>query len=193
MIGKFLGSHKERHLKILKAYCHWLDFSGLEFDRALRMLLSQFKLPGEAQQIERIVEIFAKVYHMDNPNVFIDQDTPFILAYSLLMLNTDAHSEKIPKNKKMTKQQFIQNNIRVCKNISEEYLGKMYDNIARVKFETKTDCSFIHMSAYLLLTYHNRHRADLQSASIGEQKKHNPRRNSNFRVFVLYFTLLLYN
>lgn len=149
MIGKYLGSHKERNLKVLKAYCHSLDFSGLEFDRALRLLLSRFKLPGEAQQIERIVEIFAKVFHSDNPTIFVDEDTPFILAYSLLMLNTDAHSEKIPKNKKMTKQQFIQNNMRVCKNIPAEYLGKMFDNITSEKFETKTDCTCF----YLILIY----------------------------------------
>ena len=70
MIGQYLGSHKERNLKVLKAYCHALDFSGLEIDKALRLLLSRFKLPGEAQQIERIVEGFAKVYHQDNTKCF---------------------------------------------------------------------------------------------------------------------------
>lgn len=141
MIGKYLGSHKERNLKVLKAYCHALDFRGLEFDRAMRLLLSRFKLPGEAQQIERIVEGFANVYHQDNPNAFEDEDTPFVLAYAMLLLATDAHSEKIPKNRKMTKQQFVNNNIKVCK-VDAAYLGRIYDNITREKFETKTDCKF---------------------------------------------------
>ena len=142
LIGKYLGSHKEFNIEVLKAYCHSLDFSNLEFDKSLRLLLSRFKLPGEAWQIERIVKIFAEVFHADNPTVFPDTDTPYILSYSLLMLNTDAHSEMIPKNKKMTRVQFVNNNIRVCKGISAEYLGQMYDNIVRSKFETKTDCKF---------------------------------------------------
>ena len=140
MIGKCLGSHKEKNIKILEAYCELLDFRKLEFDKALRLLLSTFKLPGEAQQIERIVKVFAIVYQRDNPNDFPDSETPFILSYSLLMLNTDAHSTMIPAKNKMTKQQFVNNNIRVCTNISPEYFEKMYDNIAKEKFETPTDC-----------------------------------------------------
>ena len=52
----------------------------MTLDEALRLLLSRFKLPGEAQQIDRIVKIFADVYHKDNPSVFPDVDTPYILA-----------------------------------------------------------------------------------------------------------------
>ena len=140
MIGKYLGSHKEKNIKVLKAYCNTLDFSNLEFDHALRLLLSRFKIPGEAWQIERVVQMFAEVYYKDNPNSFVDADTPYILSYSLLMLNTDAHSDNIPKNKKMTRTQFITNNLKVSKGVSAEYLGKMYDNITKSKFETKTDC-----------------------------------------------------
>jgi Sec7-like guanine-nucleotide exchange factor len=59
----------------------------------------------------------------------------------MLLLATDAHSEKIQKNRKMTKQQFVNNNIKVCK-VDPAYLGRIYDNITRLKFETKTDCTF---------------------------------------------------
>ena len=139
-IGKCLGSHKEKNIAILKAYCEFLDFRGLVFDKSLRLFLSTFKLPGEAQQIERIVKLFANTYFADNPTEFPDADTPFILAYSLLMLNTDAHSDRIQAKNKMTKQQFINNNIRVCPTLTKDYLEKMYDNIVKQKFETKIDC-----------------------------------------------------
>lgn len=140
MIGSYLGSYKEKYQRVLKAYCQLLDFTNLEFDQALRLLLSRFKLPGEAQQIERIVNVFATVYHKDNPEVFPDSDTPFILSYSLLMLNTDAHSKMVQSKDRMTRNQFIENNSRVCKTLTREYLGKMYDNVVNQKFETKADC-----------------------------------------------------
>ena len=73
--------------------------------------------------------------------MFADEDTPFILAYSLLMLNTDAHSEMVPMKNKMTRSQFIENNIKICKTLTREYLGSMYDNITKQKFETKADCN----------------------------------------------------
>jgi cytohesin/brefeldin A-inhibited guanine nucleotide-exchange protein len=160
MIGKCLGSHKEKNLKIMKAYCELLEFKGLNFDVALRLLLSTFKLPGEAQQIERIVKVFAMCYYNDNPEAFPDEDTPFILAYSLLMLSTDAHSVMIPAKDKMTKQQFVRNNVRVIKSLSHEYLEKMYDNIVKEKFETKVD--------YIELMYNRLQlgNIDLQGASL---------------------------
>jgi len=159
-IGDYLGSYKEKNKNVLRAYCQLLDFRNLEFDHALRLLLSRFKLPGEAQQIERIVNIFAVVYHADNPKVFPDEDTPFILAYSLLMLNTDAHSSMVPQKNKMTKQQFVENNIRVSKTLTREYLGRMYDRVTKQKFETKAD--------YIETIYNRLHEGnlDIQGVSL---------------------------
>ena len=156
MLGQYLGSHKEHRVNVLKAYCHAMDFTNLEFDQALRLFLSRFKLPGEAWQIERIVLNFAEAYNKDNPTTFQDPDTPYILSYSLLMLNTDAHSDLIPKNRKMMKATFVSNNYKVCKGaVSTEYLGKMYDNIVKNKFETKTDCK---ERCILLISYLDNHR-----------------------------------
>lgn len=50
-------------LEVLREYCRLLNFRDLEFDKSLRLLLSKFKIPGEAQKIERIVEVFAEVYY----------------------------------------------------------------------------------------------------------------------------------
>jgi brefeldin A-inhibited guanine nucleotide-exchange protein len=37
------------------------DYRGMPIDLALRHLLDQFRLPGEAQKIDRIMEKFAEV------------------------------------------------------------------------------------------------------------------------------------
>ncbi|EGR32576.1 hypothetical protein IMG5_076790 [Ichthyophthirius multifiliis] len=139
-LGQYFGKNNEKNQLILEAFCSLLDFRELKFDQAIRMFLSRFKLPGESQQIDRIVQKFTKVYTLDNPGVFTDQDVPYILCYSAIMLNVDAHSNKIEKKYKMTKEKFTQNNLACTRNaISKEFLGELYDNIVKEKFETKID------------------------------------------------------
>jgi hypothetical protein len=110
---------------------------------ALRYFLSLFKLPGEAQQIDRVLQAFADRWseasrhgeplysisyvcaHMYTMQASrqgergagggggawaLSGDTAFILAFSIIMLNTDAHSEKIAPERKMNLEQFISNN-----------------------------------------------------------------------------------
>ena len=142
-LGQYFGSPNESNQQTLQAFCQLLDMRNMEFEKALRLLLSLFHLPGEAQQIDRIVKIFSTVYHSDNPNVFPDSETPYILAYSLIMLNTDAHSVKIQQKDKMTKPQFIKINKRAMPILATEKFEKMleeiYDNIIKEKFQTKVD------------------------------------------------------
>lgn len=80
----------------------------MTFDAALRKFLSYFWLPGEAQKIDRMMEKFAERYCSQNEGIFSKPDTAYVLAYSLIMLNTDAHSSQIKK--KMTQQEFVNMN-----------------------------------------------------------------------------------
>ena len=49
------------------AYIDQMDFGGVEFVAALRQLLGKFRLPGEAQKIDRLMEKFAGRYCETNP------------------------------------------------------------------------------------------------------------------------------
>jgi brefeldin A-resistance guanine nucleotide exchange factor 1 len=40
---------------VLEAFTATFDFAGLTFDAGLRLFLESFKLPGEAQKIDRII------------------------------------------------------------------------------------------------------------------------------------------
>jgi len=53
------------------------------------------------------------------------------------MLNTDAHNANIPKDRKMTKPQFISNNrgINNGKDLAKEYMEGLYDKIVSTPFE----------------------------------------------------------
>jgi golgi-specific brefeldin A-resistance guanine nucleotide exchange factor 1 len=94
------------HAEVLKAYVATFDFSGKysSFDKALRTFLGHFRLPGEAQCIDRLMEAFAgKLFeHLGPGRPFKSADAAFILAFSTIMLNTDLHNPQIPDNKRMT-------------------------------------------------------------------------------------------
>ena len=49
------------------AYIDLLDFTGLDFVSALRLFLEGFRLPGEAQKIDRLMEKYASRYCDCNP------------------------------------------------------------------------------------------------------------------------------
>ena len=107
-IGDYLGRSDEDATRTLGAFLAPLDFAAFSFDEALRFFLSLFRLPGESQQIDRIMETFARRYHETRPGVFSSSDTAHILAFSLLMLNTDRHNPEVVN--KMTLEQFVSNN-----------------------------------------------------------------------------------
>lgn len=70
-IGELLGETLQAfNMDVLESYVANFNFDGLPFARALRMFLTTFHLPGEAQKIERIVEAFAAQYHACNRQVF---------------------------------------------------------------------------------------------------------------------------
>jgi hypothetical protein len=114
------------YARALKTYLDQFEFVGIPLDVALRKLLMEVGLPRETQQIDRVMEAFAFQYRHCNPNLFnsdgtptfplflahtltpsIIADHPYILAFSLIMLHTDAFN---PSNKrKMTKPDYVKN------------------------------------------------------------------------------------
>nr|XP_009401918.1 PREDICTED: brefeldin A-inhibited guanine nucleotide-exchange protein 2-like [Musa acuminata subsp. malaccensis] len=139
LIGDYLGEREDLSLKVMHAYVDSFDFEGMKFDEAIRCFLQGFRLPGEAQKIDRIMEKFAERYCKCNPKAFTSADTAYVLAYSVIMLNTDAHNPMV-KNK-MSPDDFIRNNrgIDDGKDLPEEYLRSLYDRISKNEIKMKED------------------------------------------------------
>lgn len=95
MIGDYLGEKEDFAIKVMHAYVDSFNFQGKEFDESIRAFLSGFRLPGEAQKIDRIMEKFAERFTKCNPRAFSRADTAYVLAYSVIMLNTDAHNPMV--------------------------------------------------------------------------------------------------
>jgi Sec7-like guanine-nucleotide exchange factor len=130
-IGEFIGGVDKLNQLVCEELFSRYDFKGNTLDEALRKLLRQFRLPGEAQQIDRILEKFATQYHMQNPGVFLTSDTAYVLSFSIIMLNTDLHNQAIAPEKKMTLEQFIRNNrgINQGEDVNRDILERLYRDI----------------------------------------------------------------
>eukprot|EP01038_Epipyxis_sp_PR26KG_P008429 gene8429-11403_t len=136
VIGDFLGREREYDngfcLKVLHEYVQSMDFSGMAFDLAIRHFLGGFRLPGEAQKIDRIMEKFAERYYIQNSETFASADMAFILAFSTIMLQTNLHNPAIRDDKRMTKEQFIKQNKGISSDgeLPDDMLSEIYDRIA---------------------------------------------------------------
>ncbi|KAF2304240.1 hypothetical protein GH714_028804 [Hevea brasiliensis] len=124
MIGDYLGQHEEFPLAVMHAYVDSMKFSGMKFDKAIREFLKGFRLPGEAQKIDRIMEKFAE-------------------RYGVIMLNTDAHNPMVwPK---MAKSDFIRmnamNDAEDC--APTDLLEEIYDSIVKEEIKMKDDAADI--------------------------------------------------
>ncbi|XP_037068688.1 brefeldin A-inhibited guanine nucleotide-exchange protein 2-like [Pollicipes pollicipes] len=143
VLGDYLGDPDQHNREVMYAYVDRLDFNDRDFVAALRLFLDGFRLPGEAQKIDRLMEKFASRYCECNPNqnIFASADTAYVLAYSIIMLTTDLHSAQVKH--KMTKDQYIKMNrgINDSKDLPEDYLSQIYDEIAGNEIKMKVTAS----------------------------------------------------
>ncbi|KAK7907409.1 hypothetical protein WMY93_016021 [Mugilogobius chulae] len=98
MIGEFLGNRqKQFNRDVLDCVVDEMDFSVMELDEALRKFQAHIRVQGEAQKVERLIEAFSQRYCICNPGVvrqFRNPDTIFILAFAIILLNTDITFEE---------------------------------------------------------------------------------------------------
>ncbi|CAA7259735.1 unnamed protein product [Cyclocybe aegerita] len=143
MIGEYLGEGDDENVAIMHAFVDQLEFRDLPFVDALRLFLQSFRLPGEAQKIDRFMLKFAERYMAGNSKTpFASAECGYVLAYSVILLNTDAHNPQVKK--RMTKPDFVKNNrgINNGEDLPEDLLSTIYDEIVsneiRMKDEVET-------------------------------------------------------
>ncbi|AQZ18685.1 GEA2 (YEL022W) and GEA1 (YJR031C) [Zygosaccharomyces parabailii] len=142
MIGLLLCDPARTSL--LKSFIDLFDFEELRVDEAIRILLTKFRLPGESQQIERIIETFSARYvdcqnydlskanqnnEEDLAAIQPDADSVFILSYSIIMLNTDLHNPQVKEH--MSFEDYC-SNLKGCynqQNFPSWYLDRIYCSI----------------------------------------------------------------
>uniref|UniRef100_A0A1X7V694 SEC7 domain-containing protein n=1 Tax=Amphimedon queenslandica TaxID=400682 RepID=A0A1X7V694_AMPQE len=134
-IGTFLGEGKNYYIGVLRNFVVLYDFADMNLVDALRSFLSGFRLPGEAQKIDRMMELFAQRYCYCNPDVFKNPDSCYVLSFSVIMLNTSLHNPNV--REKPTIDHFISMNrgINDGSDFPTEMLKNLYDCIKTDPFE----------------------------------------------------------
>jgi brefeldin A-inhibited guanine nucleotide-exchange protein len=137
-LGHFLGENNAFNQKVCDCLLLKYSFEGMSIDEALRSVVRLFCLPKETQQIDRIVEKFANVYFNQNVSrrhmPCRSADAAHVLVFSILMLNTDLHNKSVTPDKKMTKEQFINNNqgqyfcYKSCFRSFKRWLGELFSH-----------------------------------------------------------------
>lgn len=132
------------HAGVRDEFCTLFDFKGKNFAAALRNFLAKFRLPGEAQCIDRLMEAFSKELYKQQAgeaSIFKSADSVFVLAFSTIMLNTDLHNPTIKEDRRMTQEQFTQNNrgINEGEDLPVEFLTELYEEIKTCEIQVQQD------------------------------------------------------
>ncbi|XP_035313805.1 IQ motif and SEC7 domain-containing protein 3 isoform X1 [Cricetulus griseus] len=145
MIGEFLGNSKKQFNRdVLDCVVDEMDFSNMELDEALRKFQAHIRVQGEAQKVERLIEAFSQRYCMCNPEVvqqFHNPDTIFILAFAIILLNTDMYSPNIKPDRKMMLEDFIRNlrGVDDGADIPRELVVGIYERIQQKELKSNED------------------------------------------------------
>ena len=145
MVGEYICSlQKPFNLAVLHCFVVDMDFSGLHLDIALRQLLAEVRTPGEAQKIEKLVEVFAQRYIECNQmfvSGFKSPDTIFVLSYAMVLLNTDLHNKSNKPERKMKQDDFVRNlrGIDCGSDIDLDMVKGIYDRIKVQEFKQGSD------------------------------------------------------
>ncbi|XP_077022244.1 cytohesin-1 isoform X1 [Tamandua tetradactyla] len=138
-IGDYLGERDEFNIQVLHAFVELHEFTDLNLVQALRQFLWSFRLPGEAQKIDRMMEAFAQRYCQCNNGVFQSTDTCYVLSFAIIMLNTSLHNPNVKD--KPTVERFIAMNrgINDGGDLPEELLRNLYESIKNEPFKIPED------------------------------------------------------
>ncbi|XP_065082027.1 IQ motif and SEC7 domain-containing protein 1 isoform X2 [Ochlerotatus camptorhynchus] len=145
MIGEYLGNLQNQfNMAVLDCFAGELDLSGMQVDVALRKFQGYFRMPGEAQKIERLMEVFSARYCQCNTDIVArlrSNDTVFVLAFAIIMLNTDLHTPNLKPERRMRCDDYIKNlrGIDDCHDIDRDMLTGIYERVKANEFKPGSD------------------------------------------------------
>ncbi|CAB1412907.1 unnamed protein product [Pleuronectes platessa] len=138
-IGDYLGERDDFNIEVLHAFLDLHEFSDLHLVQALRQFLWSFRLPGEAQKIDRMMEAFAQRYCHCNPGVFQSTDTCYVLSFAVIMLNTSLHNPNVKDKPPVQRFTAMNRGINDGGDLPEELLRNLYDSIKNEPFKIPED------------------------------------------------------
>ena len=144
--GDFIGKDEAYNKAILMQYLDEYDFTGVYFVKALRMLLSGFRISGEGQVVDRMMEKFGEKFAADNitnPNPLNESmgaECLYLLSFATMMCQTSLHNPNVKKGT-MTLPDFqkMLRGINAGGNLTEAFVTGVYETVEREPFTLNED------------------------------------------------------
>ncbi|KAM5148278.1 cytohesin-4 [Mantella aurantiaca] len=133
-IGEYLGQRDSLNIQVLQAFVKCHDLRKLGLVEALRRFLVSFRLPGEAQKIDRIMEVFSAYYCHCNPETFQSTDSCYIVSFSLIILNTSLHNPSVKDKPDLQQFISIHKGVHPGGDLPIELLIEMYESLKKEPF-----------------------------------------------------------
>lgn len=139
-IGEYLGEDIDLNKKVLYQYVDSFDFNGVPYVESLKRMLSGFRLPGEGQKVDRIMEKFGEKYCLDNHDAFGNAECIYLLSYATMMLQTSIHNPQAAKSR-MTLEDFIKmtKGLNAGKDLDREFIEQIYVTVEKEPFTLTED------------------------------------------------------
>ncbi|EME84483.1 uncharacterized protein MYCFIDRAFT_214757 [Pseudocercospora fijiensis CIRAD86] len=155
---------------VLRSYTRTFPFFTEPIDMSLRKFLLQAELPKETQQVDRVIQAFADRYHECNPGIFLDSGVAYVVAFSIMMLHTDAFNKN--NKRKMQKPDYLKNTSG--QGISDDVLACFYDNIVYTPFVHWDEDVDFNGERMMPFKSKKNHHAKLRSAIPGSETTKKP-------------------
>ncbi|KAM4611762.1 F-box only protein 8 [Polymixia lowei] len=129
---KMLRIYLDERRDVLDELVTLHNFSNQFLPNALRDFFRHIHAPEErGEYLETLITKFSQRFCTCNPALVrelgLSPDAVSVLCYSLILLSIDLTSPHV-KNK-MSKREFIRNTRRAAHNVSDDFVGHLYDNI----------------------------------------------------------------
>jgi Sec7-like guanine-nucleotide exchange factor len=189
MIGEYIGSYKEFESKVRTEFTALQSFKDMEIVPALRKYLNSFRLPGEGQIVERVLESFSRHYYTESEgtpyNVCANDEAAYLVAYSVIMLNTELHNPAFAFRERMAEAMYIASLGGTNNNgdFPDAFLSSIYQDIKgnEIKMEGEEkppQSSLLHNSASVTLSRKKQILYDEETSFIYKKEKRNFLRSS---------------
>ncbi|ORE09266.1 SEC7-like protein [Rhizopus microsporus var. microsporus] len=141
---------------------NYFNFKEMRLDVAFRKLCSKLFFKAEAQEIDRILKVFAYKYWTENNDpLYMNADTVYAITYSMMLLNTDLYVIQSNQHTKMTCESFCNNVISTLSEFADiqgreialrQHLADIYTSIRQrgilqPKLSSKSILRRIHSSS----------------------------------------------
>ncbi|OHT01340.1 Sec7 domain containing protein [Tritrichomonas foetus] len=139
-LGEFFGKNSEFNKNVLQAYIDLFDFSNLSIDQSIRLFLSSFRIVGEGQIVDRLLDMFSIAFFNSHPNTFFhDAVAVHLFSVAWLMLHTSMHNKNVVKKDTLTDFLALLKGQNNGEDYDTQFLTSIFNSIKRSAISIEED------------------------------------------------------